>query len=72
METGFITQYERRGKALTLRGTPVKDMQREELIAVIGFLFEQAYGDVGSETQPSEAVEIDLEYPPSNNGLMEG
>ena len=72
METGLESQYQKRGEALTLRGTPVRDMQREELIAVIGFLFEQAYGDNGSQAQPSEAAEIDLEYPPSNNGLMEG
>ena len=77
MHPTFRDRFESRGEALNLMGDAVRDMSREELYAVIGFLL-----DV------SDVEEIEMQLgryapgrpnggeiasdPPPNNGLFEG
>ena len=75
MEPDFRMQYEPRGRCLKVRGTPVETLSREELIAVIGFLFEKiSPHEPGEEYSGhhAEARELDWEYPTPNDGLFEG
>jgi hypothetical protein len=75
VEPDFRMQYESRGRLLKVRGTPVDRLSREELIAVIGFLFEKISPHEPGDEYPGhsiEARELDWEYPTSNDGLFEG
>ena len=79
MQQSFRERFEARGEALSLMGDAVREMSREELYAVIGFLLDAA--DVDEiETQlgryapahhPRNGGEVSAE-PSSNNGLFEG
>jgi hypothetical protein len=75
MHTTFRSKFEARGEALNLMGDAVRDMSREELYAVIGFLLDVS--DVEEiETQlgryaPQRRATAEVE-PSSNNGLFEG
>lgn len=80
MLPSFRERFEARGEALNLMGDAVRDMSREELYAVIGFLLDMS--DVDEiETQlgryspggrpPRNGSELTTE-PTSNNGLFEG
>jgi hypothetical protein len=83
MHTAFRTRFESRGEGLNLMGDAVRDMSREELYAVIGFLLDVSDVDeietqLGrySPSRPSRGNgngqgEITTD-PPSNNGLFEG
>jgi hypothetical protein len=77
MHPTFRTRFESRGEALNLMGDAVRDMSREELYAVIGFLLDVS--DIEEiETQlgryaPGRPVRANAETdPPPNNGLFEG
>jgi hypothetical protein len=75
VEPDFRMQYEERGRCLLVRGTPIEHLSREELIAVIGFLFEKISAHEPGDEYPGhrpDARELDWEYPTSNNGLFEG
>lgn len=75
MEPDFRSQYRGHSKGLTLHGEPIETMDREELIAVIGFLFEQIATlppDRREKHPPPRDVELDPEFPRPNNGLFEG
>lgn len=75
MEPDFRSQYEARGRSLQVRGTRVADLSREELIAVIGFLFEKISSREPGEEYPGHGRserELDWEYPTPNDGLFEG
>lgn len=72
MDTHFKTRYADNGRRLSFMGFAVKEMDAEELYAVIGFLLEQA----GEETEAILAQEAPLGAPladpPKNDGLVEG
>jgi hypothetical protein len=78
MHPSFRTRFESRGQTLNLMGDSVRDMSREELYAVIGFLLDMS--DVDEiETQLGRYVEPETKREPpistepsSNNGLFEG
>jgi hypothetical protein len=78
MHPAFRERFESRGQALNLMGDAVRDMSREELFAVIGFLLDMS--DIDEiETQlgrytPSQTAQGPLlsSEPASNNGLFEG
>jgi hypothetical protein len=78
MNPSFRDRFEARGQALNLMGDSVRDMSREELYAVIGFLLDMSdvdeietqlghYSQGDSRNQPPVSAD-----PPSNNGLFEG
>jgi hypothetical protein len=78
MHPTFRERFESRGQALNLMGDAVRDMSREELFAVIGFLLDMSdvdeietqlgrYSNSQSEQGPVLSTE-----PASNNGLFEG
>lgn len=78
MHPTFRDRFESRGQALNLMGDAVRDMSREELFAVIGFLLDMSdideietqldrYSHGKSAREPSISAE-----PSSNNGLFEG
>jgi hypothetical protein len=78
MHPTFRDRFESRGEALNLMGDAVRDMSREELFAVIGFLLDMSdideietqlgrYTPGNSQRDPAVSVE-----PPPNNGLFEG
>lgn len=76
MHAGFRSRFEGRGQALNVMGDSVRDMSREELYAVIGFLLDMSDVDeietqLGryAQSERTPAIEAD---PPSNNGLFEG
>ena len=77
MHPGFRSRFEARGQALNLMGDSVRDMSREELYAVIGFLLDMS--DIDEiETQlgryahgQRRDAQLTAE-PPSNEGLLEG
>ena len=77
MNPTFRTRFESRGEALNLMGDAVRDMSREELYAVIGFLLdvsdvEEIETQLGRYAQ-SRAQRATVETEPSsNNGLFEG
>lgn len=77
MHPTFRDRFESRGEALNLMGDAVRDMSREELYAVIGFLLDVS--DIDEiETQlgryaPAQGQRPTAEMEPaSNNGLFEG
>jgi hypothetical protein len=78
MHPAFRDRFESRGQALNLMGDAVRDMSREELFAVIGFLLDMS--DIDEiETQlgryapsPAERGPLLSPEPASNNGLFEG
>jgi len=79
MQPAFRSRFAARGEALSLMGDSVRDMSREELYAVIGFLLDMSDVDeietqlgryAQTESQKREpAIAAD---PPSNSGLFEG
>jgi hypothetical protein len=80
MHPTFRARFEQRGQALHLMGDAVRDMSREELYAVIGFLLDMSnideietqlgrYSDVSKPRDRQDAIS---EGVPSNNGLFEG
>lgn len=79
MHASFRERFEARGEALNLMGDAVRDMSREELYAVIGFLLdasdideiETQLGRYAPAHHSRNAGEISAE-PSSNNGLFEG
>jgi hypothetical protein len=79
MHDAFRSRFESRGEALNLMGDAVRDMSREELYAVIGFLLdvsdveeiEMQLGRYAPARPPGPSAEIATE-PSSNNGLFEG
>ena len=78
MHPAFRDRFESRGQALNLMGDAVRDMSREELFAVIGFLLDMS--DVEEiETQLGRYAPVNAHResvlstePSSNNGLFEG
>jgi hypothetical protein len=75
VEPDFRMQYEERGRCLLVRGIPIEHLSREELIAVIGFLFEKIAATEPGDEYPGHrrgARELDWEYPTANDGLFEG
>ncbi len=78
MNPSFRSRFESRGQALNLMGDAVRDMSREELYAVIGFLLDMS--DVDEiENQLGHYAKADAPNPPPvstdpppNNGLFEG
>ena len=79
MHQTFRSRFESRGQALNLMGDSVRDMSREELYAVIGFLLDMS--DIDEiETQLGRYAKTAEEKreppvttdPSSNNGLFEG
>jgi len=79
MHPTFRDKFESRGEALNLMGDAVRDMSREELYAVIGFLLdvsdveeiEMQLGRYAPGRPPRNGGEVTSD-PPSNNGLFEG
>lgn len=76
MQPGFRSRFEARGQALNLMGDSVRDMSREELYAVIGFLLDMSDIDeietqLGRYTREQRESRVGAD-PPSNNGLFEG
>jgi hypothetical protein len=77
MHATFRSRFESRGEALNLMGDAVRDMSREELYAVIGFLLdvsdiEEIEMQLGRYAQsPAQRPTAEVE-PPPNNGLFEG
>ena len=77
MHPTFRDRFEARGEALNLMGDAVRDMSREELYAVIGFLLdvsdveeiETQLGRYSSSSTQRATAELE---PSSNNGLFEG
>ena len=79
MHPSFRSHFESRGRSLNVMGDFVRDMTREELFAVIGFLLDMAdvdeietqlgRYDTGKTPRAEPALAQD---PPSNNGLFEG
>jgi hypothetical protein len=78
MHPAFRSRFESRGQALNLMGDSVRDMSREELFAVIGFLLDMSDIDeietqlgryVQDEPRREAAIAVE---PPSNDGLFEG
>lgn len=67
MQPSFRSRFEARGQSLNLMGDVVRDMSREELYAVIGFLL--AMSD--SEEIETELGRYSDEIPP-NDGIFEG
>uniref|UniRef100_UPI00329A386A hypothetical protein n=1 Tax=Salmonella enterica TaxID=28901 RepID=UPI00329A386A len=70
---------EARGRSLSLMGDAVRDMSREELFAVIGFLLDVSDIDeieakLGryANTEAEKREPPIAPDPPSNNGLFEG
>lgn len=80
MQPAFRSRFEARGEALSLMGDSVRDMSREELYAVIGFLLDvsdidEIEAQLGQQYAESEAKRREPAIatdPPSNNGLFEG
>jgi hypothetical protein len=75
MHPTFRDRFEARGEALNLMGDAVRDMSREELYAVIGFLLdvsdvEEIEAQLGRYA-PANRATAEVE-PSSNNGLFEG
>jgi len=79
MHPAFRSRFEARGQALNLMGDSVRDMSREELYAVIGFLLDMS--DIDEiETQLGRYAQTESQQrqppiaadPPSNNGQFEG
>jgi len=76
MHPSFRERFEARGEALNLMGDAVREMSREELYAVIGFLLDASDVDeietqLGRYAPNRNGGEISVE-PTSNNGLFEG
>jgi hypothetical protein len=77
MHPAFRSRFESRGEALNLMGDAVRDMSREELYAVIGFLLDCSDIDeiethLGRYSpSPAQRPTAEIE-PPPNNGLYEG
>jgi len=76
MHPSFRERFEARGEALNLMGDAVREMSREELYAVIGFLLDASDIDeietqLGQFAPARNGGEIAAE-PSSNNGLFEG
>jgi len=79
MHPTFRSRFESRGQALNLMGDSVRDMSREELYAVIGFLLDVSDIDeietqLGryAQTDPQKREPAIAADPPPNNGLFEG
>jgi hypothetical protein len=79
MHPAFRSRFESRGQALNLMGDSVRDMSREELFAVIGFLLDMSDVDeietqLGryAQNEPRQREPAVTAEPPSNNGLFEG
>ena len=76
MHPAFRSRFESRGEALNLMGDAVRQMSREELYAVIGFLLdvsdvEEIEMQLGRYAPGRNGGELSAE-PTSNNGLFEG
>ena len=77
MHPTFRNRFESRGESLNVMGDAVRDMSREELYAVIGFLLDMSNVDE-IETQlgrytPSRSRPPEIaSEPQSNSGLFEG
>lgn len=79
MHPSFRTEFESRGRTLSILGEAVGDMSREELHAVIGFLLEMSDLEAveaqleryAQDEAHKRAPRIDID-PPSNDGLVEG
>jgi hypothetical protein len=72
MDRYFRERYADTGRRLTFMGFAVKDMDAEDLHAVIGFLLEQA-GEHSEAMLAQEApLGAPLADPPKNDGLIEG
>jgi hypothetical protein len=76
MHPTFRDRFESRGEALNLMGDAVRDMSREELYAVIGFLLdvsdvEEIEMQLGRYAPGRNGGEVASD-PPPNNGLFEG
>ena len=87
MHPTFRSRFEARGQSLNLMGDAVRDMSREELYAVIGFLLdmsdvEEIETQLGRYSESSESTPdqsrgmrkngIASDEVPSNNGIFEG
>lgn len=77
MQPGFRSRFEARGQALNLMGDSVRDMSREELYAVIGFLLDMSDIDeieaqLGRYSNAPRRESTVAAEPPPNNGLFEG
>ena len=78
MHPSFRERFEARGEALNLMGDAVREMSREELYAVIGFLLDASDIDeietqLGRFAPNRNARGSDVtSEPTSNNGLFEG
>jgi hypothetical protein len=73
MEPAFQSRFAERGKFVSVMGCPVRDMPRDELYAVIGFLL-AATSDDNIKAQLTELVSLDVpaEELPPNDGIFEG
>lgn len=79
MNPAFRSRFEERGQALNLMGDSVRDMSREELFAVIGFLLDMSDIDeienqLGhyAQTESQQREPAVAQDPPPNDGLVEG
>ena len=88
MHPSFRSRFEARGQSLNLMGDAVRDMPREELFAVIGFLLDMSdideietqlgpYGDAPKSHSTSQhrrhrKPAVATEEVPPNDGIFEG
>ena len=72
MHAEFKARYAERGRHLSFMGFSVREMDAEELHAVIGFLLEQAGEDTEVLLAQEAPLGAPLADPPKNDGLVEG
>lgn len=73
MDQEFKARYVERGRQLTLLGSPVGRMEKEDLYAVIGYLHSQCeHGDVEAGLRQEAPLGSAQADPPKNDGLIEG
>jgi hypothetical protein len=72
MHRDFKIRYAERGRRLTFMGFSVREMDPDELHAVIGFLLEQAGAESEVQLAQEAPLGAPLADPPKNDGLIEG
>lgn len=72
MNRDFKTRYLEVGRSLSVMGFSVREMNTEELHAIIGFLLDQAGEDSAALLAQEAPLGAPYSDPPKNDGLLEG